>query len=165
MASLPRDPLDQTVVGDAFEDLCAWYLENSPEYRLKDVTRAPGHDIGIDLVASDTEGGRWAIQCKGYDPSNTVAKRDIDSFLSASATPEYSYRLLIASTNHIAANALKTLRTQEKQVGQLLLSDLRRSQVNWQAFSDETVPARPQPKTPKPYQQAAGACPEDEEFI
>ena len=43
------------------------------------------HDYGIDLVAKrHGQNVFCAIQCKFYDPNNTVSKDDVDSFLSAS---------------------------------------------------------------------------------
>src|SRR5205807_2563557 len=94
--------------GKDFERVCKWLLENVPEYRtqLKQVwlwdewPGRTGRDIGIDLVVQDRVGGLWAVQAKHYDPAYSIKKADLDSFLSASSRAEFTYRLLIATTDH-----------------------------------------------------------------
>jgi|SRR5271165_38445 len=44
-----------------------------------------GADAGIDLVVEAREGGLWAVQAKAYDPSYSVTKADVDTFLSESS--------------------------------------------------------------------------------
>lgn len=68
-----------------------------------------GADAGIDLVAEDVEGRLWAVQAKCYDPAHTVAKRDLDTFLSESSRPEFSFRLLIATTDLLSDNARRVV--------------------------------------------------------
>ena len=95
--------------GRDFERVCKWVLENAPEYRPK-VRRVwlwdewPGRwgpDAGIDLVAEDRDGGLWAVQAKHYDPAYAIKKADLDSFLSESSRAGFTYRLLIATTDHV----------------------------------------------------------------
>jgi predicted helicase len=51
------------------------------------------HDTGIGLVAlNKITGGRVAIQCKFFDPTSTINKPDIDSFLSATSTRGFEPR-------------------------------------------------------------------------
>ena len=105
LQSLPEDPNNTKVRGDAFEQLCQWFLRTDPEYSrvLKTVwlwNEWPGRwgaDIGIDLVAETYDGKLWAIQAKGYNPLNQVATSEINSFISASGRSEFDYRLLISS--------------------------------------------------------------------
>jgi predicted helicase len=93
------------VRGRQFERLCAWYLRNAPEYRSvlkavwlwKDWPEAWAADAGIDLVAEQNDGSLWAVQAKAYDERYSITKRDVDSFLSESNRPHFSYRLLIAT--------------------------------------------------------------------
>ena len=47
----------------------------------------------------------WAVQAKHYDPAYAIKKADVDSFLSESSRPEFTYRLLIATTDHLGADA------------------------------------------------------------
>ena len=125
--------------GRAFERLCRWYLESAPEYRplIRRVwlwNEWPGRwgaDAGIDLIAETKSGEVWAVQAKAYSPSYTVKKADVDSFLSESNRPEIDYRLLIATTDGLGANAARTLHAQDKPVGVKLLSQLRAEEVAW----------------------------------
>ena len=81
--------------------------EHAPEYRGRlrrvwlwdDWPDRPSRDLGIDLVAEDSGGGVWAIQAKAYGPDYSVTKRDVDSFLAASSSKRFSYRLLVATTD------------------------------------------------------------------
>lgn len=153
----------ERVRGRGFERLCRWVLENAPEYAAK-VEKVwlwdewPGRwaaDAGIDLVAEDREGGLWAVQAKHYDPAYSLKKADIDSFLSESARPRFTYRLLIASTDHLGATARRTLDAQEKPVGTLLRSDLVALDLPWPRSLASLRPARPKPKRPRPHQRRA----------
>jgi predicted helicase len=75
-------------------------------------------DAGIDLVVEDRAGGLWAAQAKAYDPAYSVRKSDVDTFLSESSRPQFSYRLLIATTDRVGRTARRTLADQEKPAGQ-----------------------------------------------
>jgi hypothetical protein len=85
--------------GRQFEHICAWYLRNAPEYKTKlsqvwlwkDWPGAWAADAGIDLVAEDHDGGLWAIQAKAYDEAYAIKKADVDSFLSESSRPGFTY--------------------------------------------------------------------------
>ena len=149
--------------GRQFEHLCRWFLLNDPIYRPQirqvwlwdDWPGKWGADAGIDLVAETNDGSLWAIQAKAYNPNYSVKKADVDSFLSESGREDFFYRLLIATTDRIAGNATRAMRGQEKLTGQLMLSDLRRSDVVWPISIDD-LRAPPQPtKTPRPHQQEA----------
>ena len=54
-----------------------------------------GADAGIDLVAEDRDGGLWAVQAKAYDPSYSIRKADVDSFLSESGVPRSGVELCL----------------------------------------------------------------------
>lgn len=63
-----------------------WLWSNRPE-------RSNRLDTGIDLVAEKRDDDHdTAIQCKVYAADLSGAKKDIDSFLSASARDEFSKR-------------------------------------------------------------------------
>ena len=78
--------------GDAFEDLCRFWLQRAPQHRgrFKHVwlwDEWPGRwgsDKGIDLVAETKDGLLWAIQSKAIHPDRSIPKRELDSFLSES---------------------------------------------------------------------------------
>ena len=124
------------VRGRQFERLCAWYLRNAPEYheRIRKVwlwSEWPGAwaaDAGIDLVAEERDGRLWAIQAKAYDSAYFIKKADVDSFLSESSRPQFSYRLLIATTDGLGPMARRTLDSQREPVGYLLPSQLAHTQ-------------------------------------
>ena len=120
LARLDPDPYRR---GKQFEHICKWFLAHDPVYshELRRVwlwDEWPGRwgiDAGIDLVAEDHRGNLWAIQVKAYDAAYSITKQDVDSFLSESGRAEFSFRLLIATTNHIGANAKRTIEKQENQ--------------------------------------------------
>jgi len=126
---------DRVVRGRQFERLVRWFLKTDRRYSFTNIwlwDDWPGRwgpDCGIDLVAVDHLGRTWAIRAKGYAPTTTVTKADIDSFLSESNRSEFDIRLLVASTDNIARNAARVMSGQEKQVHQILRNDLEAAQV------------------------------------
>lgn len=138
-------------MGDKFERLIAAYLLADPQFsdRLADVwlwsewPDRSGMDVGIDLVARERgTGDYWAIQCKFYDPDNTLQKADIDSFFTASgkrfATSSgersFSHRLIVSTTDKWSSNAEKALENQTIPVSRLWFKDLADSPVDWSLF-------------------------------
>jgi superfamily II DNA or RNA helicase len=154
---------DPGIRGLEFERVCKWFLENDPVYAAqlervwlwKDWPDRWGRDAGIDLVARARDGQLWAIQAKAYDRATTITKADVDTFLAESSRPQVGYRLLIATTDRLAANARRTLVAQEKPVGLLLFTGLLDAPVDWPASPDDLHPRGTQPKTPRPHQSAA----------
>jgi predicted helicase len=146
------DP-DEYRRGKQFERIVEWFLTHAPEYQAQlrrvwlwdDWPDRPSQDLGIDLMAEARSGDVWAIQAKAYAPDYSVTKRDLDSFLAASASRRFSYRLLVATTDRIAANARKTMEHQAIPVGMLLRSDLVASVLNWPVSPTRLVA----PKAPK----------------
>ncbi len=147
------------VRGRQFERICAWYLRNAPEYRDRirtvwlwsEWSGAWAADAGIDLVAEERDGHLWAIQAKAYDQSYAIKKADVDSFLSESSRPLFSYRLLIATTDRLGPTARRTLDSQREPVGYLLRSQLELSHATWPASPDHLQPQRPVRKKPLPH--------------
>ena len=146
------------VRGRQFERLCRWYLNNAPEYRGRfrhvwlwtDWPDAWGRDAGIDLVAQEKDGSLWAIQTKAYHQDYAIKKADVDSFLTESnrSSPNFSYRLLIATTERLGPTARRTLGQQAVSVGYLLRSQLELAEVEWPASIDALRPRRPKVKRP-----------------
>jgi superfamily II DNA or RNA helicase len=160
---LARLDEDRVQRGRQFERICKWFLSNDPLYQHQ-VRRVwlwdewPGRwgaDAGIDLIVEDREGGLWAVQSKAYDSEYSVTKSDVDTFLSESSRPQFSYRLLIATTNHVGSTARRTLAAQEKQAGLLLLADLEAAQVDWPSSPAALRPKSPKRKRPRPHQARA----------
>src|SRR5262245_56531215 len=57
-----------------------------------------GVDIGVDLVARNTDGTLTAIQCKCYAPTARLTKEDIDSFVATSGKQQFGRRIIVATT-------------------------------------------------------------------
>ena len=157
---------DNKARGTQFEKLCKWYLQTDPLYaaKLEEVwlwDEWPGRwgaDCGIDLVARDTEGKVWAIQAKCYAAHNSVTKQDIDSFLSESINPKIDNRLLIATTDGLAPNAVKVIKRQNEvvPVHQAMLTNLLDASIEWPLSLDDLSTGKvKQRRTPRPYQKKA----------
>jgi len=146
-----------------FERICQWFLLNAPEYRSRirrawlwsDWPAAWGRDAGIDLIAEEHDGGLWAIQAKLYDPAYAIKKADVDSFLSESARYDFTYRLLIATTDRLGPTARRTLESQRPPVGYRLRSQLELAPVAWPASPADLRPRRPPRKRPLPHVREA----------
>ncbi len=157
-----RNDARGTEFGEDFEWLCTWFLKHAPRYRglfekvwlWNDWPDRWGPDAGIDIVALDRAGDLWAVQSKADAPRRAISKREINSFLSESSRPEFAFRLLIATTDKIGANARRTIAKQEKPVGLVLRGDLLSEQLVWPVKIRE--PAKPLARwNPRPHQVAA----------
>ena len=135
--------------GTSFERLVRQFLLTDPRYaeRFDEVwmwSDWPGRggrpDRGIDLVARERETGELcAVQCKFYDPTHTVAKADVDTFLAESGTGEFSSRLFVSTTEHWNRAAEQTVARQAIiPVSRIGLEDLFSSTIDWDSFSLET---------------------------
>lgn len=133
--------------GTYFERLAVAYLRNDPVqitqfsqvWHFTDWAKEhgfDGRDTGIDLVAKlRDEDGYAAIQCKFYSAKHVIQKKDIDSFLSASAKPPFVRRVFIDTTEvNWSVNAEDTIRDQHIPVVRVGLEALRESAVDWAAF-------------------------------
>jgi len=148
--------------GESFEVfLCEWLFKNHPSLnsQFKRVWRFsdwPGawsqKDIGTDLIAEDYHGRICAIQAKFYREQSTIPKADIDSFLSDTNRAVIDYRLLVATTDGIGANALVTMRGQEKAVQSFTLKDFLEP-FDWPESLDALDKYSPRkPHNPRPHQ-------------
>jgi superfamily II DNA or RNA helicase len=159
------DP-DDNVRGNQFERICKWYLQHDPLYAgqlthvwlWRDWPRRwyPKKEAGIDLVAEHRDRTLWAIQAKAYGPAYWVTKGDVNTFLSESngkdkktGHPLFSYRLLIATTDHIGPTARNTMNNQAIDVGHLGLTHLEAAEINWPASPSDLRARRLPPKEPK----------------
>ena len=108
-------------VGNEFERLIQRYFRVDPLYkdRFSDVwlwrewtalrTDFDATDIGIDLVARETNGEYCAIQCKCYAEDTKVSKAHIDSFISASASKLFARRMLVHTGGELGPNVRRTI--------------------------------------------------------
>ncbi len=120
-----------------------------------------GADIGIDLVAEqadDAGGGLCAIQTKAY-ATGRVDKGAVDSFISASATDDFTARLLVL-TAPPTAQARLMIEKASPRCEVLHRSDLESWPVNWAECLDDPLRLRfaaEDRHTPKPFQADAVA--------
>ena len=125
-----------------------------------------GNDTGIDLVAKTHKGDYWAIQCKFFDEKSTIAKGDVDSFLSTSSRTfddergilqRFNERLWVSTTNHWSSNAEEVIKNQEPPVARLNLQDLLDAPVDWKKINQGLVgkEVRRAKKSPRPHQITA----------
>ena len=159
-----RQEFGETEVGKKFEVFCKWFLENDPAWRCivdkvwlwQDWSERWGPDCGIDLVFRHKNGDFWAVQAKCYSSSNTVSKKDIDTFLSESSRSLIAGRLLLTTTNLLSKNARATMVGQEKPVQSFLLHDFQRSVVEFpDDYSALTQVQQRQKPTPRAHQEEA----------
>jgi superfamily II DNA or RNA helicase len=145
--------------GRLFEELSAWWLVNDPTWSRKidrvwlweEFPEADGPDVGIDLVALVGD-EYWAVQCKCVDSESQIPKKQLDSFLSASAGKKYAGRILIGTTDRLSANARRTL----TELGTVFvgLTELQSSYVSWEDWVSRGKSVR-EPASPRPHQERA----------
>jgi predicted helicase len=151
LSELDASATDERDKGDKFERLMTAYLRTDASWsdRFSNVwlwNAWPGRDgkpdTGIDLVAEEREsGGLTAIQCKFYDPTHTLHKRDIDSFFTASGKDAFTGRMIISTTDDWSDNANDALKGQQVPVTRLRVQDLDESSIDWSQFSLRTPEA------------------------
>ena len=143
-----------TELGNAFERLAKVFLENDAT-QIQQFSKiwnyqewAAEHegyakkDIGIDLVAKlRDEEGYCAVQCKFYEPEHTISKADLDSFISAASTDDFTRLMLIdTSTQPIGKNAQSVFDKINQDYTRIQLSELEESRIDWSSYiSDGTV--------------------------
>ena len=142
---------NDTELGTAFENLTKIFLEHdaTQKQEYKKVWHytdwAKGRkgyrkkDIGIDLVAELTDGsGFCAVQCKCYQANHSISKADLDSFISASATPDFVRLLLVdTSTQSVGKNAQSVFDNLDKDYLRIQLVELEESRIDWLTYVTE----------------------------
>ena len=118
-----------------------------------------GADVGIDLVAEQTDGwggGLCAIQAKLHDPSASLGKAAVDSFLSASSAGCFTSRLLVV-TAKLGYHAALMVEKAQPRCEVLNVEQLDKWPVDWAAFLErpEELRFEAQRYAPKCYQKAA----------
>lgn len=159
--------IDQKDKGTSFERLIRRYLQLEPKYadQFSDVwmwNEWPGRngkvDTGIDLVARDRYTGELtAIQCKFFDPTLTLQKGQIDSFFTAAGKTDFSYGMVVSTTDKWSKHAEDALEGQSKEMTRLRLRDLAESTIDWSEF-DVDQPEKMRQldrKAPRKYQREA----------
>ena len=152
-----------TVQGRRFERMMRTALLNHPgEFRDKfvqvwlwnDWPGRDGPDLGIDLVAEDSDGNEWAIQCKNY--LNTQVKtKDVNSFLGRAGG--FHSRLFVSTSRQPLTKVGAQNLAKAPNCRVLTSGDLDGWQVDWAQFIDEpdTLVFDNPVYNPHPYQQEA----------
>ncbi|WP_109523547.1 DEAD/DEAH box helicase [Nocardia aurea] len=127
--------------GTKFEQLMVRYFELDPMlaqqydkvWRWSDWPGRDGKpDTGIDLVARERDTGELtAIQCKFYEPTQVLAKGDIDSFFTASGKKPFTNRVIISTTDRWGRNAEDALEGQTTPVQRIGLAEIAESPIDW----------------------------------
>lgn len=131
--------------GEKFERLMVDYFWLDPTLSVEydEVMRWPDwphrentHDTGIDLVARSKVTGEWtAIQCKFFDPKQTLQKGQIDSFFTASGKTwdgiKFSNRIIISTTERWSSHAEDALLNQLIPVQRIGLADIAEAPIDW----------------------------------
>lgn len=158
---------DQHDKGTKFERLMKRYLELEPKYAdqfsqvwlWNEWPERNGHvDTGIDLVARDRYTGELTgIQCKFYDPARTLDKKQIDSFFTAVGKTDFSYGMVVSTTDKWSKHAEDALEGQSKPMTRLRFADLADSTIDWSEFSVDAPEEMRQlgRKEPRKYQRQA----------
>jgi len=150
--------------GTKFEIFVKWFLKTEPIWAAQvdqvwlweDWPDRWGADLGIDLIFKSKIGEIWAVQAKCYDPGTSITKKHLDSFLSESSRSIIDRRLLIASTDLIGRNAIKTCEGQEKPVVRYMLRDFEDAHVTYPTCVSKLAANKPKKKPkPKPHQRQA----------
>jgi len=145
LAEFREESLHNRDLGDRFERLICRYLELDPQYseRFSNVwmfnewpRKGDTGDIGIDIVAEEEATGEFVgIQCKFYEPTHNLSKKDIDSFVSALGKKIFASGIIVSTTDKWGKNVEATLKNQTKPIQRLRVQDLDNSPVDWSSFS------------------------------
>ena len=156
--------------GKEFERLIKRYLRVDPIYkrRFSDVwlwaewaagrTDFDATDIGVDLVAQESSGEYCAIQCKCYDTDKRVSKADVDSFIAASASDNFSKRILVHTGAELGRNVLKEIKPLGSEFQVISYGHLAGRPINWPDLRQEQpeqLEYRRRPFDLRPHQQEA----------
>ncbi|RKU14540.1 damage-inducible protein [Candidatus Poribacteria bacterium] len=142
-----EDPIYQ----DRFSNVWLWdeWAADQQGFNLR--------DLGIDLVAKESDGGYCAIQCKCYADNTVISKGDIDSFISASNRDPFTSRIIVDTGADWGPNALKTIDNLNPECQRIHYTDLARSQFQWPDLSRQRPEElkRKEPYKMRPHQQEA----------
>ena len=141
---------------DRFAQVWAW-----EEWTGKAAAGFDGSDIGIDLVAEQTEiwgGGLCAVQCKLRKGASEVPTKEIDSFLAAAPENIFSAHLVVTTTD-LSRHGLRKLELRRGKV--LYTADMDGWVDDWREAVPRSSPVEIRteaPKKPRPHQEEALAA-------
>jgi len=129
-------------------------VERWADWVVRQMPSESGKDRGIDFIAEDEEGRRWAIQAKHWD--KPVAWSDLATFVAEAERPALRMdRLLVVALNDLTRDAWE--RCRERGIAVYTAEDFAAAPVQWDAFTWDK-PAqltRVIPREIRPYQHEA----------
>ncbi|ODN31314.1 type ISP restriction/modification enzyme [Fervidobacterium thailandense] len=146
--------------GRLFEKLTYKYLkEINPYYSSTFVNiwrwsdypnRGRRTDFGVDIVAEDKYGKRWAIQCKLH--KEKLNKGDLESFFAALGTDEFQAGMIVTSSE-ISEGLEKFIGSFEKQIITITLDEILEDlDIETLDLEDETTYKKTEKKRLRKYQ-------------
>ena len=154
--------------GDAFERAVVYFLKNDPLWQGRfsgvwlwdDAPTRTGADVGIDAVARDAEDGSyWAIQCKCYEPEETLAYNDVATFFStAGADGRYAHFMVADTTAGWSTHLQKVAaawRDKGTDVVHVDAAALNESALDWAPLVEGRAPGQRAFLEPREHQRAA----------
>ena len=150
---------DASERGTRFESYLCEALRASPSHQFTNVwlwddwPGRDGPDYGIDLVATDADGGLWGIQSKLYDPDASLTWKELSTWVAATRDDPWTHRLLVSTSSNLSRNAERELLGDSKTL-MLLGADLFSLPVEWPAILDAPI-VRVAPMVPRPHQVEA----------
>lgn len=115
-------------------------------------------DSGIDLVATNSAEygeGYTAIQCKFYN-TTSISKAEIDSFMAASDSSEFTRRLLIDTTAKGLNKVVEEqLNNSAKEFTRISLDEFETSSIDWDFYLQQKVIKEVTKKSLRPHQLEA----------
>ena len=158
------------LIGNEFERLMKQYLSIDPLYkeRFTDVylwkewaalhTDFDGTDIGVDLVARESNGEYCAIQCKCFAEDTRVTKPQINSFVAASAAEVFTKRILVHTGAELGPNVLRTIKPLGSDFQVIGYGHLASRPIDWPDLRQEApeqLDYRPERFSLRPHQREA----------
>ena len=159
-------------LGTKFERLMKNFMRTYPAWRGKfsDVwlwnefpfrKELGGNDLGVDLVAKTFDEDFWAVQCKFYSDTTTVAKPAVDSFFSNATRTfgddkKFSAFVWICTTDRYTDNAREMFKGRDTAIHIIDMEKLRNSQIDWEKLdAGEFGKAARIPRELRDYQKEA----------
>ncbi len=152
--------------GRHFEKIAKLYLEKDKTqaydkvWHYKDWAKEQGlseRDTGIDLVANHTDGrGFCAIQCKFYESKTRLNQNMLSSFIAHAGSGEFASFVIVDTTTLAFSDNLEDLLSKhERYSHRVTISELDKSNIEWDAYITEGKIEIKDGKTPRDDQQTA----------
>ncbi|MBX9597063.1 MAG: DEAD/DEAH box helicase family protein [Burkholderiales bacterium] len=170
LLSIYRDNSEtQREKGNYFEKLVIPFLQNdarfAPQFsKIQTFSEwakkqnKSGFDSGIDLVATNSAEygeGYTAIQCKFYN-TTSISKAEIDSFMAASDSSEFTRRLLIDTTDKGLNKVVEEqLNNSSKEFTRISLDEFETSSIDWEFYLQQKIIKEVTKKSLRPHQLEA----------